>query len=338
MNYDSVVTVTGAAGFVGSALVKEFLNDNTRTVKVFGTDLEWSSRLDSVRNHENFFFEEYDAMQPIHSDMLAVDTLYHFAGIANPQVYLERPIEVMDLNLMGLRNILDRITRWRMHRPRIVYSSTSEVYGKSPDVPFDEEGDLVYGGTQNRRWCYAMTKAVSEHYLQAFGERDDVRYTIFRFFNFVGRDIDAPGAGRVITRMVGDALDTGVISVTEPGTQTRCFTFEEDFVKALVLADRKKKNTPGFRTRNHILNLGSDEEISMRDLAEKIALILTDKEEIRIETVSTDRMYGAGYEDVKRRVPNVKRASEELGWKAYCRLDDFLPIIVEAAAARHLQR
>lgn len=327
MKYDYMVTITGASGFVGSHLARRFLEDPKRDVMVYGADREVTHRTAQLMLEfpDNFWFEEYDVHQPLHSDLLAVDSLYHFAGIANPQTYLDDPWRVMDLNLMGLHNILDRVQRWTRGRPRIVFSSTSEVYGKSAAIPFHEdETDLVFGPTQARRWCYAMSKAVCEHYIQS---QSFAPYTVFRFFNFVGTDVDAPGAGRVITRMVGDSLANGAIQVVGDGRQTRCFTWQDDFVEALVLPTYLKKERNGWRDTNQVVNLGSDEETSMKDLALKIAVLLETPE---IRFVPAAQFYGEGYEDVMRRVPSVQKAIDIFGWRATTPLDEFLPKIVSA--------
>lgn len=333
--YDFAVTITGATGFVGSQLCKRFL-ESEYNVRVFGADVsDDMHRLESIINSDDFTFEHYDVLQPLHSDLLAVDTLYHFAGIANPEIYLSRPVDVMDLNLFGLRNILDRVVRWSRGRPRIVFSSTSEVYGKCTDYPFNEDTtNLVYGPTHVSRWCYAMSKGVGEHYLHAFG--DQVPYTIFRFFNFVGDDIDAPGSGRVITKMVGSAMRDGVIRVTAPGNQTRCFTYTEDFLSALVMPTYFKRERDDFRKENHTLNIGSTEEVPMTHLATYISSILLDNEfidaQVPIKITPAEEIYGSGYEDVGRRVPDISKIKEEFGWEPKWKLTQFLPSIVKASA------
>lgn len=336
--YDLACTITGVSGFVGSHLARALLHHPELDVRVFGVDLAPSHRIADLVDREEFTFLDYDVQRPIHSDALAVDTFYHFAGIANPQTYLDDPITVMKLNLGGLENVLERTVLWGKHRPRIVYSSTSEVYGKNADVPFDEEEtDLVFGPTQARRWCYAMSKAVGEHYLQAYGKQHGFDYTIFRFFNLVGPDIDSPGAGRVITRMVGDAYHGGKIRVTLPGTQTRCFTYVDDFVVPLVRAATfKRLPEHPYNSWSGVINLGSDEEVSMRDLAGRVRRLLWDGHGINCSVVNVDgeKLYGAGYEDAPRRVPKLERAKRILGWEPELTLDEYLPTIVGETVAR----
>jgi UDP-glucose 4-epimerase len=322
--YDSVVTITGVSGFVGSNLARYFLQSD-RDVLVFGTDIQETDRLDDIKDDDNFVFEEYDARQPIHSDMLAVDTFYHLSGIANPHIYLERPIDVMNLNIDGVRGVLDRISHWPRGKPRFVFSSTSEVYGKAVEVPFHED-DPMFLGTA-RRWCYATSKLVAEHYIRA---HEDITHTIFRFFNVVGTDIDSLGQGRVITSFVGQVLDGKPMQIVEPGTQTRCFTWIEDAVDALARVTFYKDDVPGFAEQSHTMNMGSDREYTMVELAEMIRDILSDNHSIEssYEIVPADQVYAEGYEDVKRRVPSVKRIAEVLDWEAETRLESFLPSII----------
>jgi UDP-glucose 4-epimerase len=345
--HDFAATITGVSGFVGSHLARAFLEGPFR-VRVFGADVAMTGRISDLMEHPDFTFERWDLNQPLRSDYLAVDTIYHFAGIADPSVYVTDPLRVMDLNLTALRGILERIVLWSEHRPRIVFSSTSEVYGKNTAVPFhEEETDLVFGPTQKQRWCYAMTKAVCEHYLHAYADKG-IRHTVFRFFNFVGPDIDSVGSGRVITRMVGDALEEGVIRVVGSGEQTRCFTWIDDAVEALVLPTYMKKDVfrelpsgaitanehyrDDFRGEDHTVNLGSDEEVSMLELAGMILGTLSQMGilGVTINVVDQEEFFGEGYEDVSRRVPDITRAVETLGWTATSRLDQFLPEIVEA--------
>jgi nucleoside-diphosphate-sugar epimerase len=343
MKYDNVVTITGVSGFVGSHLARALLENNDEggpCTRVFGCDVGLSDRIADLVDSPHFRFFDYNVHQPLRSDLLAVDSIYHFAGIADPAVYLERPIDVMDLNLMGLKNILERIVFWSGHRPRIVYSSTSEVYGLNEEVPFHESlSHMVFG--QHKRWCYALSKAVGEQYLRAYSEKHGIRHTIFRFFNFVGDDIDAPGQGRVLTKMVADALDNNCIRVTSPGTQTRCFTHVDDFVVPLVRASTMKIFQRPKWDNDYTINLGSDEEVSMNELAGKIWKILHDEKLILsnciIKTVGRDVMYGQGYDDAMRRRPDVTRAENVLEWRAERRLDDFLPELVRGIARRHIR-
>lgn len=351
--YDLLCTITGVSGFVGSHLARALLGEGSMRVGVFGVDLEPSSRIEDLMSKEDFHFDSYDVHQPVRSDYLAVDAVYHFAGIADPARYLSEPITVMDLNLKGLTNILERISLWKNHRPRIIYSSTSEVYGKSTNVPFlEDETDLVFGPTKASRWCYAMSKAVGEHYLMAYSKREDIRHTIFRFFNFVGEDVDSPGKGRVITKMVADGLDGGEIRVTAPGDQTRCFTYHEDFVQPLVMASLLKRFRGSasatvkdaacrYWDNDWVINLGSDEETKMVDLAYMVAHALKKlghtTEEPKVRIVPGTEMYGEGYEDAERRKPDVTKAKEILGWTAGRRLHEFLPSIVDAVAKEHLR-
>lgn len=334
--YDFACTITGAAGFVGGQLARALMQQEQYRVRVFGVDLAPSDLTHgletAIDNGNRFTFHEYDVHQPLRSDFLAVDAVYHFAGIADPKRYLEETIEVLNLNLLGLINILERIVVWSAHRPRIIYSSTSEVYGKNPHVPFHEdESDLVFGPVKNTRWCYAMSKAVAEHYLAAYSARYDVRHTVFRFFNFVGPGIDKPGAGRVLTKMTGDAIEQGTIYVSAPGGQTRCFTHSRDFVVPLMGAMFMKKTDPDLWKRDFTMNLGSTIELSMVDVAEIVQSEVLKRTGKRpeIRWIAGVDLFGHGYEDVERRVPDTSRARKVFGWEAKEDPMQFIPELVQ---------
>lgn len=347
--YELVVTVTGAAGFIGTNLIRRLLRENMR-IRIFAVDhpsantKRFVDMLGSLTEQEErrVSYEPWDVLQPLHSDLLAVDAIYHLAGIANPQVYLERPIDVMDLNIMGLRNILDRIVRWSDHRPRIVFTSTSEVYGKNAATPFKETDDSVFGSSDVPRWCYAASKYLAEHYLKAFGRSQGIKYSIFRLFNVVGPGIDTPGGGRVITKMVGDAINYGEIKITAPGLQVRCLTHVEDAVEALAkIAFRKAwrddPNWSRWKEENHTLNLGGNDPINMRQLAEKIRNHLLEQnvmDDIRLSLVLPEVIYGQGYEDMMYRIPDIKAIREELGWEPTWSTDDIIRQLVDHTAAQ----
>lgn len=363
MSYDLACTITGANGFVGRHLCRALMMQELFSTRVFAVDMvPESSRSRELHRLEgsNYFtidghldvdsrrrntltYHQWDVKQPLHSAFLGVDVVYHFAGIANPKMYLDDPIRVMDLNLKGLTSILEKIVLWDdVVRPRIVYSSTSEVYGKNPAVPFNEKNsDLVYGPTQYRRWCYAMSKAVGEHYLQAYEEKHRIKHTIFRFFNFVGADIDAPGNGRAIVQMVGDALETGIIRVTEPGTQTRCFVGPDDFVQPLMRAMfHDKAGIAPYAGNSHIINLGSDAEVTMLELATMIVERLrmhNITRDVKIEITKREEIFGQGYDDIPRRVPDGSEAERLLGWKPSRSSREAVVEAIEGAIARCVQ-
>lgn len=340
--YDFAVTVTGAAGFVGSHLCREFL-EMEHDVRVMATDMYNVdvSRIVDLMDHDDFSYEPYNAHQPLHSDFLAVDTFYHLAGVADPKVYLEDPKRILDLNVDSIRNVCDRIVHWGAHRPRIVYTSTSEVYGKNNDVPFDEEESLlVFGPTQQPRWSYAMTKAVGEHYLRAY-KREGIDHTIFRLFNVVGGDIDKVGSGRVLTQMFGSAMETGEIKVVLPGTQTRCFTWIDDVIDLLVRPTLYKKvpHVGSFDpSQSQTVNAGNDVEMTMGELGSLMRHLLAErtKRTIYIDYVEPEEVYGSKpYDDMMRRQPSVRRAEEIFGWHATMEPQDIVKTFLDQALRAH---
>lgn len=352
MTYDLACTITGANGFVGRHLLWALMEQEEYSVRAFAVDLRFDDPLPHETHHastgktSSFTTHEWDVKQPLHSDFLGVDAVYHFAGIADPKRYIEDPITIMDLNLKGLQNILDRIVLWSAHRPRIIYSSTSEVYGLNTRVPFDEDDEKVFG--PGMRWCYAQSKLLGEMYLRAYSQLHGVRHTIFRFFNFVGDDVDAPGAGRVLTKMVYNAMRDGVIYVTEPGDQTRCFTHIDDVLPVLVKALTMKKphgSDLGIATlglnpweSDYTMNLGNDDMIRMDDLARMIAGQLEREKfvnkPVRVELKPGTELYGRGYEDVLRRMPKLDAVQRVFNWVPKRQLHEFMPDVIRALAER----
>lgn len=323
---DVKIAITGAAGFVGSHLTQAFLNGGHR---VLALDLarQPGPRLVGPAVYEReFSYASADVGADIERDCklqgqlggFQPDAIYHLAGIADPAIYVTDPQKVIDLNIDSMRNVIEVAKDLDSH-PRIVFSSTSEVYGKNTAVPFREDADCVFGETRKTRWCYAQSKAVAEMLLRASG----LDYTIFRFFNFVGSGIDRVGSGRVLTKMVGDALEHGEIRVIGDGSQTRCFTLIDDALSGLM--------APALDGRglNMTLNIGSDEEMSVSRLAQVVRNSVDVPTTVRLVDPAVQGL-GEGYEDMQRRVPDLTAVREELGWAPSARAEEFLPGLVRA--------
>jgi UDP-glucose 4-epimerase len=205
---------------------------------------------------------------------------------------------------------------------KVILASTSEVYGKGSAVPFREESDMVFGPTISARWSYATSKAVDEFLALSYCKEKRLPVVIVRIFNTVGpRQVG--DYGMVIPRFVQQALSGGPITVYGSGKQTRCFTYVDDVVGALIKLSRKRQAVGG------IFNIGSDEEISINELAIKVR----DKVggQVRIAHIAYEKVYGKGFDDMDRRVPDISKVSRLIGYRPTLTIDQILDKIVEDA-------
>jgi UDP-glucose 4-epimerase len=291
--------VTGGAGFLGSHLVDAFLD---RGDEVFVLDEGPTTKLQHRLRHEQLHITQDSVLNETVLDglMAGVDLVYHLAAVVGVEHYLVDPRLVLDVNVNGTENVLKLAYK---HARRVVFASTSEVYGRNPKVPWHEEDDRVLGATSVDRWCYSTSKAVGEHLCFAYAKRG-LPVTILRYFNVYGPRLDKIGAGRVVTIFIGQALAGKPLAVVGDGSQTRCFTYQSDAVKATVAAGLKPEAVGG------VFNVGCDIEVSIRRLAEEI--IHVSGSSSSIVCVPPETVYGPSYEDVSRRVPDIHRMEEIL--------------------------
>jgi UDP-glucose 4-epimerase len=197
----------------------------------------------------------------------------------------------------------------------VILASTSEVYGRNPRIPFAEDDDRVLGSTRRDRWCYATSKAAAEHFCFAY-RRLGLPVVILRYFNVYGPRLDKLDVGRVVTIFLGQLLRREAVTVIGEGTQTRCFTYVGDAIRATVAAGLEPK------ALGQICNVGCDEEVSILELARTMIRVAGSPSEIRF--VPQEAVYGDSYEDVPRRVPSLRRMHEVLGVRAETSLEEGL--------------
>lgn len=311
------VLITGGAGFVGSHLTDAFLD---RGDEVFiidtGTTIKVKHRIDHPGLH---FVHDSLFNEDILEGLIArADLVYHLAAVVGVEHYVGDPYEVLNVNVNGTQNVLRLAFK---HGKRVVFSSTSEVYGRNPKVPWSEDDDRVLGSTRIDRWCYSTSKAVGEHFCFAFAKMG-LQATVLRYFNVYGPRLDAIDVGRVITIFLGQALRNEPVTVIGDGSQTRCFTYVTDAIAATVAAGIRESAVGG------VFNVGTDHEATIRALAEK--LIALSGSRSKIQYVPQEQVYGSSYEDIPRRVPDVRRMREILGVTAKVSLDDGLLRTIES--------
>ncbi|MHB9132031.1 MAG: NAD-dependent epimerase/dehydratase family protein [Armatimonadota bacterium] len=310
------VLITGGAGFIGSHLADAFLAQGDSVVCM---DQGSTAKIEHIWNHPNFKYVSDSVLNEQMVDTLVgqADLVYHLAAVVGVQHYVADPYAVLNVNVNGTQIVLRAAYR---HGTKVVFSSTSEVYGRNPKIPWSEDDERVLGSTQIDRWCYSTSKAVGEHFCFAY-HKLGLPVVVTRYFNAYGPRLDALDRGRVITIFLGKALRNEPITVVGDGQQTRCFTYVEDAIKATVKAGTVDAAVGG------IYNIGTDVETNMQDLAEMVVRLSGSKSEII--NVPQHTIYGQSYEDVPRRVPNVDRMHNILGVKAEISLEEGLSRTIE---------
>jgi len=222
------------------------------------------------------------------------------------------PYQVLNVNINGTQAILKAAYK---HNRKVILASTSEVYGRNPRVPFREDDDRVLGSTRVDRWCYSTSKAAAEHFCFAY-HRLGLPVVVLRYFNVYGPRLDKLDVGRVVTIFMGQVLRGEPVTVIGDGKQTRCFTYVDDAIRATVAAGIDA------RAVGQIFNVGSDQEVSILELARTMIRVAGSPSEIRF--VTQEAIYGDSYEDVPRRVPSLRRLHEILGVRAETPLQEGL--------------
>jgi UDP-glucose 4-epimerase len=319
----SNVVVTGGYGFIGSHLVSALLaRGDSVTVFDFAKNLRDNS-IDFDR-HANFRFVQGDV-----TDLSAlqkaltpdVDTVFHLAAVVGVRNYLKDPLRVLDVNVIGTRNVLELSHR---HGTRVVFASTSEVFGKNPNPPFAEDDDRVVGSTRTARWSYSTSKAMAEHLVFAMHAAYELPVTVVRYFNVYG---PRQSPIFVISQSIHRILNGRRPLLYDSGDQSRCFTYIDDAVAGTLLAADSDKAV------GEAFNIGSMIETTMRDVVE-LAIKIADVESVSgAETVDTAALYGGRYEDIPRRIPDSTKAQRELGWRLRVDVEEGIRRTIEWARA-----
>jgi len=309
--------VTGGAGFIGSHLTDRLLAQGRQVVVV--DNLSTGRRSNLPESHEGLTFIESDLGDLIESigengDLGAFDEIYHLAAAVGVQLVMDKPAEAIETNVTLTAELIKASLTSGPNRAasRVLIASSSEVYGKGVGEVFSEEDDVVYGPTTVTRWSYAASKALDEHLALAYHRQSKLPIVIARFFNTVGpRQIGT--YGMVLPRFVEAALEGKPLKVFGEGTQSRCFCDVRDVVGVLpeLLASG---NCFG-----RVFNVGSDHPITINELAKAVIQTLGSKS--TIEHVPYSEAYPAGFEDLRRRRPDLTRLRDAVGFEARVALD-----------------
>ena len=319
--------ITGGAGFIGSHLAEALLRGGCRVSVI--DDLSTGS-LDNIRHllaHPNFHFAYSSISNEMVLDRLAseADIIVHLAAAVGVQLIVTHPVRTIETNIMGTEVVLKTALRYRA---KVLIASTSEVYGKGNRIPFREDDDVVLGPTIRNRWSYAASKMVDEFLALAYYQEKQLPVTIARLFNTVGPR-QTGRYGMVIPRFVQQALRGEPLTVYGDGTQSRCFLHVQDAIAALIALAESPEAI------GEVFNIGSRQEISILDLACKVIARVGGENldpKGQIQFIPYGQAYAPGFEDMQRRVPDLTKIRQYVGWKPTRSLDEILQDAIASVA------
>ena len=311
--------VTGGAGFIGSHLADRLLEDGHEVLVIDDLSTGRIENIAHLAGHGRFQFARASITDEVVMDRLTsrADTVVHLAAAVGVRLIVEQPVHTIETNVMGTEAVLKSSLRYGC---RVLLASTSEVYGKGNSLPFAEEDDVLLGATSRSRWSYAASKMVDEFLGLAYHYQYGLEVIPFRLFNTVGPR-QTGTYGMVIPTFVRQALTNEPITVYGDGEQTRCFCHVDDVVEALVgLAELD--DAPA-----EVFNIGSTDEVTMLELAKEVLAVTGSSSSI--ELVPYDQAYAPGFEDMRRRVPDLSKINRLLGWEPTKSLAEILKSVTE---------
>jgi UDP-glucose 4-epimerase len=318
------VLITGGAGFIGSHLADAYVSRGDEVFVIDDLSTGTIENIQHLKKNPRFHYTiESVHNQPVTAELVdQCDVVFHLAAAVGVKLIVESPVRTIETNVRGTEVVLALANK---KKKRVLVASTSEVYGLSTDVPFREDGNLVMGATTKGRWSYACSKAIDEFLALAYWREKKLPTTIVRLFNTVGPR-QTGRYGMVIPTFVKQALAGRPITVYGDGSQTRCFGYVGDVVTALV----KLMDHP--EAVGQVFNIGSDQEVSILGLAERIKELTRSNSEIVF--VPYDEAYEEGFEDMPRRVPDTQKVRELVGFSPQIDLDGILRSVIEYQSGR----
>jgi UDP-glucose 4-epimerase len=311
--------VTGGAGFIGSHLCEKLVSDGKSVCVLDDLSTGHLANIEKLLGGTHFHFEKGSVLceETTRKWVQKCHSVVHLAAAVGVENVISKPVETIETNVRGTENILRAA---RQNNSKVLIASTSEVYGKSWNVPFSEDGDIVLGATSRNRWSYACSKALDEFLALAYNHSYGLPVVICRFFNTVGPR-QSGRYGMVLPRFINQALTGKPITVFGNGTQTRCFSFVSEVVDC-ALALLESPDAVG-----KVINIGSTEEITILELARRVMEITGSKSEICM--VPYEDAYPADFEDMQRRVPDVSRLMGITGLRPLSCVNTIIRKIIE---------
>jgi len=313
--------VTGGAGVIGSHLADKLLArgydvtviDNLTTGKVANIE-------ENIGRPDFHFLNNTIMNEKLMEELIRDCTIvYHLAASVGVKYIVDDPLQGILTNVKGTEIVLDLAFKyWK----RVLFASSSEIYGRSENVPFAEDSERILGATTVDRWSYSTAKAVDEHMCFAYAHKG-LPVSIVRYFNAYGPRIDERGYGSVVAKFISQALRNEPITIHGDGKQTRCFTYIEDTIKGTILAGEKKESI------GHVFNIGNNRESTIAEIAEMIVSLTGSTS--KITYVPYEKAYGERYEDTRRRMPDISKAKQFLGFEPAVPLEEGLKRTIEWA-------
>jgi UDP-glucose 4-epimerase len=310
--------ITGGAGFIGSHLSEALLNAGHEVDIIDNLSTGSIRNVGHLKSNPRFRYT-IDTLtnEPLLAELIdRNDVVFHFAAAVGVKLIVEEPVHTIETNVHGTEVVLKHANK---KRKKVVIASTSEVYGKSADVPFREDADLVMGATVKHRWAYACSKAIDEFLALAYYKERGLPVIIVRFFNTVGPR-QTGQYGMVLPSFVQQALSGSPITVFGDGTQSRSFTYVGDVVECLLkLIDEPK-------AVGQVFNIGNKEEVTILKLAEIVKSLTASASPI--EFIPYDKAYEEGFEDMPRRVPDLTKIRQLVGYEPKVQLNEIITKVI----------
>ncbi|RKX20605.1 MAG: nucleoside-diphosphate sugar epimerase [Candidatus Zixiibacteriota bacterium] len=310
--------VTGGAGFIGSFLAEELLSRGYRVYAIDNLSTGSLDNIEHIRDNPNFIFEVGTILDETLMEQLisACDIVYHLAAAVGVRLIIEKPVDTIETNVLGTETILKLANKYDK---KVLITSTSEVYGKNEKIPFKETNDSVYGPTVKSRWSYACSKAIDEFLALAYYREKKLQVVIVRLFNTIGPR-QTGQYGMVVPTFIKQALLGHDITVFGDGKQTRSFTDVRDVTRALA----DLINFP--KVFGEVFNIGSNTEISIYRLAEMVKKMT--RSSSKIVYVPYDKAFEKGFEDMRKRVPDISKIKGFVGFQPKIKLEKSLSDII----------
>lgn len=316
--------ITGGAGFVGSHLAEELLRRGNQVTVIDDLSTGAIDNLQHLRGRSDFRYIIDTVMnRPVLAELVdQSEVIFHLAAAVGVRLIVDSPVRTIETNVRATELLLELATK---KCKKVLITSTSEVYGKSQKFPFSEEDDLLIGPPDKGRWSYACSKAIDEFLALAYWREKKVPTIIVRLFNTIGPR-QTGHYGMVVPTFVRQALAGETITVFGDGLQSRCFGWVGDVVNAMIALSQHRDAV------GKIFNVGADEEIKIIDLAHKVKEITGSLSPIKLTPY--DEAYEPGFEDMPRRIPDLQRIRQLIGYKPSKTLDEMLRVIVDSSSKK----